>query len=47
MTKLFYLWQGFSEEDFRYLIDGWTNKLKRTQAGDQKWGLFYAEKVVA
>ncbi|XP_071785730.1 uncharacterized protein [Asterias amurensis] len=34
----------FSEDDFKYLIDGWTNKLIRTKAGDQKWGLFLAEK---
>ncbi|XP_033626803.1 phosphomethylethanolamine N-methyltransferase-like [Asterias rubens] len=36
--------KDFSEDDFKYLIDGWTNKLIRTKAGDQKWGLFLAEK---
>ncbi|XP_038078651.1 phosphomethylethanolamine N-methyltransferase-like [Patiria miniata] len=35
----------FSEADFQYLIDGWTNKLTRSKAGDQKWGLFTAEKA--
>ncbi|XP_022097659.1 phosphoethanolamine N-methyltransferase-like [Acanthaster planci] len=35
----------FSEEDFQYLVDGWTNKLTRSKAGDQKWGLFLAEKA--
>ncbi|XP_033625910.1 phosphoethanolamine N-methyltransferase-like isoform X2 [Asterias rubens] len=36
--------KDFSEDDFKYLIDGWTNKLIRTKAGDQKWGLFLAKK---
>ena len=39
-----FVFKDFSEDDFKYLIDGWTNKLIRTKAGDQKWGLFLAEK---
>ncbi|XP_077982671.1 uncharacterized protein LOC144437578 [Glandiceps talaboti] len=35
----------FSEEDYQYLMDGWNSKLKRCAAGDQRWGLFYAEKA--
>ncbi|XP_078689244.1 uncharacterized protein LOC144920768 isoform X1 [Branchiostoma floridae x Branchiostoma belcheri] len=35
----------FSEEDFRYIVDGWKEKLHRSELGDQKWGLFYAEKA--
>ncbi|XP_053304363.1 uncharacterized protein LOC128466925 [Spea bombifrons] len=36
--------QGFSEEDYNYIIDGWKEKLHRCSLGDQRWGLFYAEK---
>ncbi|KAM9301526.1 uncharacterized protein PAF06_014724 [Gastrophryne carolinensis] len=36
--------QAFSEEDFNYIIDGWNEKLHRCSLGDQRWGLFYAEK---
>nr|XP_054762277.1 uncharacterized protein LOC129268806 [Lytechinus pictus] len=36
--------KGFSEEDVRALQDGWRSKIERVDAGNQKWGLFYAEK---
>ncbi|XP_070574723.1 uncharacterized protein [Ptychodera flava] len=36
--------KDFSEEDYQYILDGWDSKLKRCGAGDQRWGLFYAEK---
>jgi phosphoethanolamine N-methyltransferase len=34
----------FSETDHKELVDGWNSKIERCAAGDQKWGLFYAEK---
>ncbi|CAH2325008.1 phosphomethylethanolamine N-methyltransferase-like, partial [Pelobates cultripes] len=36
--------KSFSEEDYTYIIDGWKEKLHRCSLGDQRWGLFYAEK---
>ncbi|XP_029467405.1 phosphomethylethanolamine N-methyltransferase-like isoform X2 [Rhinatrema bivittatum] len=36
--------QAFSEEDFVYIVEGWKEKLHRCKLGDQRWGLFYAEK---
>ncbi|XP_018408389.1 PREDICTED: phosphomethylethanolamine N-methyltransferase-like [Nanorana parkeri] len=36
--------ESFSEEDYNYIIDGWKEKLYRCSLGDQRWGLFYAEK---
>ncbi|XP_075425983.1 uncharacterized protein LOC142465681 isoform X2 [Ascaphus truei] len=36
--------ESFSEEDYNYIIDGWNEKLHRCSLGDQRWGLFYAEK---
>ncbi|KAM4721574.1 uncharacterized protein WCC33_007861 isoform 2-T2 [Rhinophrynus dorsalis] len=36
--------ENFSEEDYKYIIDGWKEKLHRCNLGDQRWGLFYAEK---
>ncbi|XP_063801185.1 uncharacterized protein LOC134969271 isoform X2 [Pseudophryne corroboree] len=36
--------ESFSEEDYNYIIDGWKEKLHRCNLGDQRWGLFYAEK---
>ncbi|XP_073461330.1 uncharacterized protein [Aquarana catesbeiana] len=36
--------ESFSEEDYNYIIDGWKEKLNRCSLGDQRWGLFYAEK---
>lgn len=34
----------FSREDYDHLVEGWHDKLHRCDAGDQRWGLFYAEK---
>ncbi|KAJ1105988.1 hypothetical protein NDU88_003391 [Pleurodeles waltl] len=36
--------QEFSEDDYLYIIEGWKEKLHRCSLGDQRWGLFYAEK---
>ncbi|XP_053576004.1 uncharacterized protein LOC128665812 [Bombina bombina] len=36
--------QSFTEEDYNYIISGWEEKLHRCSLGDQRWGLFYAEK---
>ncbi|XP_018115131.1 phosphoethanolamine methyltransferase [provisional] S homeolog isoform X1 [Xenopus laevis] len=36
--------ENFSEEDYKYIIDGWKEKQHRCSLGDQRWGLFYAEK---
>lgn len=33
-----------SEQDFDDIVNGWKAKLVRCGEGDQKWGLFYAEK---
>lgn len=33
-----------SEEDYLEVVSGWSDKLKRCNAGDQRWGLFYATK---
>ncbi|XP_052818692.1 uncharacterized protein LOC128244694 isoform X2 [Mya arenaria] len=32
----------FSQDDFDYIVNGWKDKVGRTQ--DQRWGVFYAEK---
>ncbi|XP_034399254.1 phosphoethanolamine methyltransferase isoform X2 [Cyclopterus lumpus] len=34
--------QEFSEEDYFAIVNGWRDKLKRSNSGDQRWGLFYA-----
>ncbi|XP_005096334.1 phosphoethanolamine N-methyltransferase 3 isoform X2 [Aplysia californica] len=34
----------FDEDGYRYIVDGWKEKLGRVEIGDQRWGLFYAEK---
>ena len=34
-------------EDSEYLIQGWEQKIIRSEAGDHKWGLFTAEKISA
>jgi len=34
----------FSEADYAAIVDGWKDKLHRVGMGNQKWGLFYAEK---
>eukprot|EP00088_Acartia_fossae_P042631 TRINITY_DN4481_c0_g1_i1.p1 TRINITY_DN4481_c0_g1~~TRINITY_DN4481_c0_g1_i1.p1 ORF type:complete len:276 (-),score=72.18 TRINITY_DN4481_c0_g1_i1:141-968(-) len=36
--------EEFSQEDFQYIRQGWVDKIKRTKAGDQAWGLFTATK---
>lgn len=36
--------QLFSEEDYMYIVESWKEKLQRCKIGDQRWGLFYAEK---
>lgn len=36
--------ESFSEEDYNYIIEGWKEKLHRCSLGDQRWGLFLAEK---
>ena len=36
--------QEFSREDYDAIVDGWKDKLERCAAGDQRWGLFTAEK---
>ncbi|XP_041376534.1 phosphoethanolamine N-methyltransferase-like isoform X2 [Gigantopelta aegis] len=35
----------FSQEDYDDIVNGWKSNLYRVGLGDQKWGLFYAEKV--
>ncbi|RXM90802.1 Phosphoethanolamine N-methyltransferase 1 [Acipenser ruthenus] len=37
--------QEFSEEDYSYIVQGWREKLQRCEQGDQRWGLFYAERL--
>lgn len=32
------------QEDYTAIVGGWKAKLVRTQAGEQKWGLFIAKK---
>nr|KAG5713033.1 hypothetical protein BaRGS_021827 [Batillaria attramentaria] len=39
-----YAFQEFCEEDYNYIVNGWKDKLVRVGEGDQRWGLFYAEK---
>uniref|UniRef100_A0A8C9ZME3 phosphoethanolamine N-methyltransferase n=1 Tax=Sander lucioperca TaxID=283035 RepID=A0A8C9ZME3_SANLU len=34
--------QEFSEEDYFAIVNGWSEKLERSNSGDQRWGLFYA-----
>jgi len=34
--------KDFSEEDYRYLVEGWEAKVARCSAGDQAWGLLVA-----
>ncbi|XP_041652993.1 phosphoethanolamine methyltransferase isoform X2 [Cheilinus undulatus] len=34
----------FSEEDYLAIVNGWREKLGRSNSGDQRWGLFYATK---
>ncbi|XP_077244688.1 phosphoethanolamine N-methyltransferase 1-like [Tasmannia lanceolata] len=34
----------FSEEDYSEIVDGWKAKLRRSNSGEQRWGLFIAKK---
>uniref|UniRef100_A0A672IYR3 phosphoethanolamine N-methyltransferase n=1 Tax=Salarias fasciatus TaxID=181472 RepID=A0A672IYR3_SALFA len=34
--------QEFSEEDYFAIVNGWKEKLERSNSGDQRWGLFHA-----
>ncbi|XP_006655550.1 LOW QUALITY PROTEIN: phosphoethanolamine N-methyltransferase 1-like [Oryza brachyantha] len=34
----------FTQEDYDDIVNGWNAKLKRSSAGEQKWGLFVATK---
>ncbi|CAH1779771.1 unnamed protein product [Owenia fusiformis] len=36
--------KDFGEADYQYILDGWHDKLKRCNMGDQKWGLVVARK---
>ncbi|XP_008278560.1 phosphoethanolamine methyltransferase isoform X2 [Stegastes partitus] len=35
----------FSEEDYFAIVNGWKEKLERSNSGDQRWGLFHAKRV--
>ena len=41
---VYWCFQEFSEEDYNYIVNGWKDKVVRAGEGDQRWGLFYAEK---
>lgn len=41
----YFEFQEFGEESFLMIIDGWKGKIERVEQGDQRWGLFYAEKA--
>ena len=36
--------QEFSQDDYDTIVNDWEEKLERCAAGDQKWGLFTAQK---
>ncbi|XP_078445971.1 phosphoethanolamine N-methyltransferase-like [Wolffia australiana] len=36
--------RDFSQEDYDDIVNGWKAKLKRSSSGEQRWGLFLAEK---
>ncbi|PWA89979.1 phosphoethanolamine N-methyltransferase [Artemisia annua] len=36
--------RDFTEEDYNDIVGGWKAKLVRVGSGEQRWGLFYAEK---
>jgi phosphoethanolamine N-methyltransferase len=36
--------EDFSQADYDEIVDGWSAKVKRCNAGDQVWGMFLAEK---
>jgi phosphoethanolamine N-methyltransferase len=37
----------FSEHDYEAIVSGWQDKLARVGEGEQRWGLFRAEKAAA
>ncbi|XP_042275015.1 phosphoethanolamine methyltransferase isoform X2 [Thunnus maccoyii] len=37
--------EEFSEEDYFAIVNGWREKLERSNSGDQRWGLFHATRV--
>ncbi|KAH7430562.1 hypothetical protein KP509_08G004000 [Ceratopteris richardii] len=39
--------ENFSEDDYDAIVLGWKSKLKRCEDGEQKWGLFLANKTAA
>ncbi|CAL9759419.1 unnamed protein product [Musa acuminata subsp. burmannicoides] len=36
--------RDFSQEDYDEIVNGWKAKLKRSSVGEQRWGLFIAQK---
>jgi phosphoethanolamine N-methyltransferase len=36
----------FSQEDYDHILKGWNDKIIRCGQGDQRWGAFYAEKII-
>ena len=44
IDAIVYILQEFSESDYDAIVDGWKDKQVRCGQGDQRWGLFYAEK---
>jgi len=36
----------FTDDDYHAIMGGWSNKIVRCKAGNQKWGLFIADKTV-
>ncbi|CAN9515035.1 unnamed protein product [Ophioblennius macclurei] len=36
--------EEFSDEDYLAIVNGWKEKLERSNSGDQRWGLFHATK---
>ena len=39
--------EEFSEKDFDYIVNGWTDKIRRCNDKDQAWGYFVATKPYA
>ncbi|KAK2999648.1 hypothetical protein RJ639_023765, partial [Escallonia herrerae] len=37
--------EDFSEEDYNDIVGGWKAKLIRSSSGEQRWGLFFAQKM--
>lgn len=42
--KSYRFFQKFSESEFESLAESWESKIERSKQGDQRWGIFYAEK---